>query len=177
MPPAGRSQDGWTTLRAGVTSRRWGGGTALAVAAALPAWLAGAAIASGGAHVSVRPTVGSRTTHFVVRFTAQRTGYVGSSWSGYRVVVSGPSVSGRSAHGCTSAKALTVPPTSQGQHVRVTLTPGGRSHAWCKATYAGWLQETVRPACGFRKLCPLARDLQPTFIATMTVGRFSFRVR
>jgi hypothetical protein len=145
---------------------------ALGIASLLLAALASGASSPGGIHVTVRPTVGSPTTRFVVRFTAQRTGYVGSSWSGYRVVVTG--ASGR---GCTSTDDTAVPPTSQGQHVRVTLMPGGRSRTWCKSAYAGRLEETIRPACGYLKVCPLAHDVEPAFIATRTVGRFSFRVR
>jgi hypothetical protein len=134
--------------------------------------LASGASSTGSIRVTVRPTAGSQKTHFVVRFTAQQTGYVGSSWSGYQVVVSAAS-----SRGCTSSDYATVPPTHQGQHVRVTLTPSGPSHTWCKGSYSGRLEETIRPACGYRVVCPLARDAQPVFIAPKTVGRFSFRVR
>ena len=129
-------------------------------------------IGNAGVRIGVWPAVGSKRTHFVVGFTAQRTGFVPSRWSGYRVVASS-----RAARGCSSAVAVVVPPTSQGEHVRVTLRPGGASRSWCQGTYAGRLEETFRPTCGFREMCPLARPAFATFIGYLTVGRFRFRVR
>jgi hypothetical protein len=148
---------------------------ALVAAGAALLWLAGLASGAGGSgsvHATVRPTVGSQKTRFVARFTAQRTGYVGSSLSAYRVVSSGAS-----PHGCTSSDAASVPPTREGQRVRVTLVASGPTHAWCGGNYSGRVEETIRPVCGYRELCPQASDVQPVFIATMTVGTFSFRVR
>jgi hypothetical protein len=128
--------------------------------------------ASGDARVSVRPKLGSARAQFVVSFTAQRTGYMGSSRSAYQVIASGPS-----GRGCHSSEEVPVPPIQQGQRVSVTLTPGSRPNRWCKGSYTGRVDEIVRPACGFRQLCPLSRGAAPMFVAVMVVGRFSFRVR
>ncbi len=149
--------------------RRWATLVALGVGVLCPV---GLARASGDVQVTVRPKVGSERTQFVVSFTAQRTRYTGSSRSGYQVIVAG-----RSGRGCRSSEDVLVPATWQGQRVSVTLTPGGPPSGWCKGAYAGRVEETVRPACGFRQLCPLARPAAPMFIAVTIVGRFSFRVQ
>jgi hypothetical protein len=145
---------------------------AVLVIALLPVSSALGATGYGTVKVRVRPAVGLKRTPFVVSFTAQRTGFVPSSWSGYRVVASG-----RASRRCVSEVAVTVPATLPNQHVRVTLRPSGRSRVWCKGTYRGRLEEMVRPSCGFREMCPLARQPIPTFIGFRTVGRFGFRVR
>jgi hypothetical protein len=72
--------------------------------------------------------------------------------------------------------ALTLPATWQGQHVRVTLRPGRPPAVWCKGSYAGRLEEMIRPTCGFREMCPFARPAIPMWIGYLIVGRFSFRV-
>jgi hypothetical protein len=143
---------------------------ALAALASVVLWPV--AITLGAVHLTVRPAVGSQRTHFAVSFIAQRTGYVPSRLGGYRVVASGPA-----SRGCASAAEVKVSPTSQNQHVRVILRPGGTSHAWCRGEYAGRLEETFRPTCGLREMCPLARASDPAFVRVLTVGRFSFRIR
>jgi hypothetical protein len=36
--------------------------------------------------------------------------------------------------------------------------------------FAGRVEETITPVCGFREVCP-------AYVAVVTVGRFAFRVR
>ena len=143
--------------------------SAVVIALLWPGAMAAGSNGYGAVHVSVRPAVGSQKAEFFVSSIAQRTGFVPSSLSGYRVVASG-----RAARGCVSGVAVAVPATWQGERVRVGLRTPSR---WCPGTYAGRLELVIRPSCGFRELCPLARQLEPAFIAVLTVGRFGFRVR
>jgi hypothetical protein len=129
-------------------------------------WTGAAAIgagASGGAHVTVKPAIGSPRTHFVVSFTAGQTGLVGSESRRYEVVATGPKHSG-----CSWNTAVRVAPTHQGQRVHVTLAAEG-SAAWCAGEYKGQVDEDIAPVCPAGKLCPL-------IIEVRTAGRFSFRV-
>jgi hypothetical protein len=142
----------------------------LAALAVASVWPVASALAASG-KVSVRPSVGSPRTAFAVSFTAQRTGFIPSGVGNYRVLAST-----RASRGCVSAVAVTVPATWQGQHVRVSLRPGRPSGVWCKGSYAGRLEETLRPTCGFRVLCPSERPAIQTWIGYLIVGRFSFRV-
>jgi hypothetical protein len=38
------------------------------------------------------------------------------------------------------------------------------------------VQERTEPACGFLMVCPLARDVEPSFVAITVIGRFSYWV-
>ena len=145
---------------------------ALAIASLCLTTSALAATGHTGAKLTVRPAVGFQRTPFVISFTAQRTGFVPSIFTGYAVVASA-----RGSRGCMSTASVTVPATWQGQRVHVTLRPGRASARWCKGTYAGRLEEMVRPTCGFREMCPLARPASPALIGYLTIDRFSFRVR
>ena len=80
-----------------------------------------------------------------------------------------------SGRGCTASAVVPVPPTSPGQRVRVTLTAKGPARVWCTGAYAGRVEETIRPWCPFREVCPQIAG--PQFIASLTVGMFRFRVR
>ena len=144
---------------------------ALAIASLCSSGTALAASGNSGAGLNVRPAVGWQRTAFVVSFAAQRTGFVPSAYSGYEVVAST-----HGSRGCDSTAAVSIPATSQGQRVHVTLKPG-RARRWCKGSYAGRLEEIIRPTCGFREMCPMARQASPALIGYLTVGKFSFRVR
>lgn len=140
------------------------------VKAPLLAVLAWAAFTAGSAvapspHITVTPSYGSSHTQFVVRFRAPLSTDGGDSrFEHYAVAASGPS-----ERGCVSNTGTVVPPVAKGQLVTVRLDPGGQFHAWCRGAYHGTVTRTVRPACGFREICPM-------FIAVLPVGKFEFRV-
>ncbi len=136
----------------------------VAVTAACAAPVASSASSSGSLHVTVKPGVGTARTHFAVGFRPQASGTTGSTYSRYAV-----EASGRSGKGCSSSAVAVAPSSPAGQLVRVTLRPGNPSGKWCRGSYAGRVEETIRPVCSFGKACPL-------FIAVLTVGKFSFRV-
>lgn len=120
---------------------------------------------SGSVKLTVSPKTGTSRTRFEVSFTAPReTGGSGLTAGRYTITVSA-----RSARGCTSSRAVAVPATHSGEHVHVTIAPQQPSRVWCAGSYAGVLNETIRPVCTFREICP-------DFIIIRTAGRFSFRV-
>jgi hypothetical protein len=143
----------------------------LAIASLCSSGTALGASGNSGARLDVRPAVGWQRTSFVVSFTAQRTGFVPSVYSGYEVVAST-----HGSRGCVSAAVISIPATWQGQRVHTTLKPG-RGSRWCKGSYAGRLDEIIRPTCGFREMCPMASRDSPLFIGYLTLSQFSFRVR
>jgi hypothetical protein len=137
---------------------------AVAASLVLAGALAGTASARSPA-VAVKPGWGSPKTHFVVTFIAPRTaGTSGGSFSPYIV-----SASGHQGRHCASATRALVAHARRGQRVAVTLVAPGRSHTWCRGTFAGSVSQMIRPECGPRELCPM-------FIALVPVGRFEFRV-
>jgi hypothetical protein len=130
---------------------------------------AGVAAAASGPNVRVRPKIGGRRTHFVVSFPApQASGIVAGSYRTYEI-----HASTTHRRGCIASTTVPAGPTRQGQRVHVTLAPNGR---WCRGAYSGEVQERTEPACGFLKVCPLARDVEPSFVAASVIGRFSYRV-
>ncbi len=50
------------------------------------------------------------------------------------------------------------------------LAAPGPTDEWCVGTFAGRVDETITPVCGFRELCP-------AHVAVVPLGRFAFRVR
>ena len=64
---------------------------ALLIGSFCPAGIAGAVGGDLPLHLTVEPAVGARRTHFVVSFTAQRTGLVGSVPFTYKIALSGGS--------------------------------------------------------------------------------------
>jgi hypothetical protein len=144
--------------------RRW-----FCSAAVCLAGLATAAVALGASNGSVklgvRPRAGTARTRFEVRFTApQQTGTVGSTRRQYTIAVS--ATSGKR---CTTEESIALPATRAGQRVKIGLMPQKPSGVWCDGEYAGRLDETIRPNCGPREICP-------DYIVMLTVGHFSFRV-
>src|SRR5437660_10599832 len=69
------------------------------------ACIASAAVASTGTQVTVKPKIGSSRTRFVVGFTAQTTGVVGSSERHYEVVALG-----LEHRGCSWNATVAMPP-------------------------------------------------------------------
>jgi hypothetical protein len=126
--------------------------------------------------VTVRPTIGSPRTDFVVSFTAQRTGYVGSTRRVYVVAVSDGSIPPGTRR-CASTDHVALPATVLGQRVHAKLVPAGSLHAWCRGIYSGRLEEFIVPVCPFREVCPFDRVARAGFSELIEVGRFRFRVR
>lgn len=118
--------------------------------------------AASSASIQVTPRQGTARTDFVVRFKAQQA--TGGTTSRYDVHASGPS--GRR---CASSITVSLAPPRTGQTLSVTLKPPGRSHVWCRGSYAGTVNDMVRPRCSGPELCP-------QYIALITVGGFKFRV-
>lgn len=115
--------------------------------------------------ISVRPSSGSRTTHFTVRFRAPvATGVVGQTKRRYVVNARGPAVAG-----CDSTPAAGAPPTRAGKQVNISLAPDRRG--WCRGTYTGQIEELASPVCAPGRLCP-------QYVAVLRrVGSFRFGVR
>lgn len=137
-----------------------------------PAGSAGGASTSGGAHLAVRPAVGLPGTHFIVSFTAQRSGYVNGTSRSYWVTVYGPR-----SQNCDTSEQVTVPPTGPGERVHVTLVPRAGFQQWCEGAYAGSINELIRPDCSGQQLCPQAVGAEPSWIEIVHVGRFKLRVK
>ncbi len=133
-----------------------------AVACMVPAAVALASGTSAG--VTVAPKVGTPKTEFVVTFRApDRSGDHGGLSRDYEVSAAGGS------SGCHSSGRTSLPPTRKGARVHAVVPPGaGR---WCVGSYAGRVEEWLRPICGG------AHPFCPQFIAIKMIGTFSFRVR
>jgi hypothetical protein len=124
-----------------------------------------AVAASSTVPVSVHPRWGGTMGRFTVVFRApDSSGAQGSSTRSFHVTAARRG--GTTGH-CTASQTVALAQVQKGQRVRVVLAPRGR---WCQGRFAGRVWETVTPACHPGQLCPL-------FIAEMTVGRFSFRVK
>lgn len=128
--------------------------------------------AARGLRLRIWPAVGRRTSHFVVSFTAQLTGLTFPDTSSYQLVASGGS-SGT----CRSTQRVSVPPTTPGQRIHLTLTPSGPSGLWCAGRYTGRLRELFHPVCGPGTICPLMARLHPSLIVVRSLETFHFRVR
>jgi hypothetical protein len=61
------------------------------------------------------------------------------------------------------------PVAAPGSEVVVRLRPAG-GRGWCVGTFAGRVEETIRPRCQSGQMCPM-------FIALVPIGHFSFVVR
>ena len=143
------------------------GGRSLALGAVVAAVGASAAVAvadSDTVHVTVRPAVGAPHTHFRVGFRVpDSTGPSGSTVRSYEVSAAGPA-----GPDCASSASASVGSAQAGERVHATLTPGSEA-SWCAGAFSGRVEETITPVCGYRQLCP-------AYIATRTIGRFTFRV-
>jgi len=122
-------------------------------------------LGASSVHVSVKPSSGPPTTHFVVSFKAtQNTGVLGGTGDRYRVAASD---AGRA--GCQASIATVAPPTRAAATVRVKLAP--RAHTrWCPGTFQGEVWKLLYPPCPTDNACP-AIAFPP-----LMVGKFSFRV-
>jgi hypothetical protein len=124
-----------------------------------------AAASSESVHITVKPSSGPPTTHFRVSFKAPASSEPSSTSSRYQLRVSGPT-----RKGCESSVTHPLSSVHAGQQVHVTLAPGAPAHVWCQGKFSGQLQEIVVPVCSPARACP-------QFIAIVTVGSFSFRVK
>lgn len=148
---------------------------AVAAASAVPA------LAQSTPRANVSPRLGTKKSHFGVRFRAPRTVGPGSTASEYTISAGGPSPRG----GCQASAAASVTSAQEGQMVHVTLKPAA-GKKWCVGKFHGQVNEVIRPSCGCPQptsggarneiLCPMV-CAQRQFIGVVPVARFSFRVQ
>jgi hypothetical protein len=117
------------------------------------------------AKITVKPTVGTPRTRFVVSFVIPgRAGLGGAFSTRYAVTASD-----RRQRGCASSASAMIVSPLLGDRLKLSLD-APRSGGWCVGTFAGRIQEYQTPVCGPLQACP-------EFIRFVgTVGKFSFRV-
>ena len=170
----------WTLLAALVIGFLWPAGIVGAVSAtARPQHHAprlharpGLGGAARGLALQIQPAVGRRTSHFVISFTAGLTGFNFPDSTSYQVIASGGS-----RRTCRSSQRVSVPPTTPGQRIHITLTPSDGSGLWCAGRYTGRLRELFQPVCSPGQMCPLMARLHPSSIVVRSLRTFHFRVR
>jgi hypothetical protein len=117
------------------------------------------------ATVTVKPSVGTPHTRFVVTFlTPRHVGPAGAFATRYAVTASD-----RRQRGCASTASAMIASSRQGFRLKLSLDPP-RGSSWCAGNFSARIQEYQTPVCGPLRLCP-------QFIRFVgTVGKFSFRV-
>ncbi len=113
--------------------------------------------------VTVAPGRGTRHTTFTVIYRVPGDEVGPGLGRRYSIGIVGPPRAGCSSLGRGSGAS-----GSTSARKRFRLKPP--SHGWCVGTYHGRIELVETPICGPAHACPM-------FIAILTVGRFSFRVK
>jgi hypothetical protein len=149
-------------------------GVGVVLAAGITAAVAAAASATSTVppRLPVTPASGHLHTRFTVHFTAPSpSGQSGGQNHAYRLIAS-------PAHrrsGCIDSVSMAPTASSAGEAMAVRLRPRRLGGRWCAERYAGRVTETVEPAC--QPIMQRRTAVCPQYIALITIGRFSFRVR